>query len=115
MGLLWILILAILGIYAVCEVAVFPRQLLIFFRAAICFPHEFARVLDWRRSLDGTKQARKEFEKNGINLKASIPMVVVGKGVETNFITNLPIISLPFEFSVNNGNGEVMHLDFSFE
>ena len=60
-------------------------------------------------------QARKEFEKNGINLRASIPMVVVGKGVETNFITNLPIISLPFSFSVNNGNGEVMHLDFSFE
>ena len=60
-------------------------------------------------------QARKEFEKNGISLKASIPMVVVGKGVETNFITNLPIISLPFDFSVNNGNGEVMHLDFSFE
>jgi len=60
-------------------------------------------------------QARKEFEKNGINLRASIPMVVVGKGVETNFITNHPIVSLPFSFSVNNGAGEVMHLDFSFE
>ncbi len=60
-------------------------------------------------------QARKEFEKNGINLRASIPMVVVGKGVETNFITNVPIITLPFAFSVNNGTGEVMNLDFSFE
>jgi chemotaxis protein CheX len=60
-------------------------------------------------------QARKEFESTGVNLKASIPMVVVGKGVETNFITKLPIISLPFEFSVNNGDGEVMYLDFSFE
>ena len=60
-------------------------------------------------------QARKEFENSGVNLKASIPMVVVGKGVETNFITKLPIISLPFEFSVGNGNGEVMYLDFSFE
>jgi chemotaxis protein CheX len=60
-------------------------------------------------------QARKEFENTGINLKASIPMVVVGKGVETNFITKLPIISLPFDFSINNGTGEVMCLDFSFE
>jgi chemotaxis protein CheX len=60
-------------------------------------------------------QARKEFEKNDINLKASIPMVVVGRGVETNFITNLPIITLPFTFSVNNGAGETLTLDFSFE
>ena len=60
-------------------------------------------------------QARKQFENEGVNLKASIPMVVVGNGVETNFITNIPIISLPFDFSVNNGNGEVMRLDFSFE
>jgi chemotaxis protein CheX len=60
-------------------------------------------------------QARKEFENSGVNLKASIPMVVVGKGVETSFITKLPTISLPFNFSVNNGNGEVMYFDFSFE
>ncbi len=60
-------------------------------------------------------QVRKEFEKNGVDLRASIPLVVVGKGVKTNFITNQPIISLPFTFSVNNGNGEVVHLDFSFE
>jgi chemotaxis protein CheX len=60
-------------------------------------------------------QARKELENAGVNLRASIPMVVVGQGVETNFITKLPIISLPFNFSVNNGSGEVMRLDFSFE
>jgi chemotaxis protein CheX len=60
-------------------------------------------------------QARKEFENSGVNLKASIPMVVVGKGVETNFITKLPIVSLPFNFSTVNGDGEVMYLDFSFE
>jgi chemotaxis protein CheX len=60
-------------------------------------------------------QARKEFENSGVNLKASIPMVVVGKNVETNFITQLPIIELPFDFPTNNGNGEVMYLDFSFE
>jgi chemotaxis protein CheX len=60
-------------------------------------------------------QARKELENAGVNLRTSIPMVVVGQGVETNFITKLPIISLPFNFSVNNGSGEVMHLDFSFE
>src|SRR5208282_5836296 len=60
-------------------------------------------------------QARKEFENAGINLKASLPMVVVGKAVETNFITKLPIISLPFNCSTGNGDGEVMYLDFSFE
>ena len=63
-------------------------------------------------------QARKEFEKAGINLKAAIPMVVVGKNVEMNFITKIPIISLPFYFPLGNGNGEekeVMYVDFSFE
>jgi chemotaxis protein CheX len=60
-------------------------------------------------------QARQEFERVGINLSASIPMVVVGKELELNFITKVPIVSLPFSFSVNNGNREIMYLDFSFE
>jgi chemotaxis protein CheX len=60
-------------------------------------------------------QARKEFEKAGINLKAAIPMVIVGKEIELNFITTLPIVQLPFNFSVGNGTQEVMYLDFSFE
>jgi chemotaxis protein CheX len=61
-------------------------------------------------------QARMEFEKTGINLKAAIPMVVVGHNVELNFITKIPIISLPFYFSISdNGEKEVMFLDFSFE
>ena len=60
-------------------------------------------------------QARKEFEKAGINLKAAIPMVIVGKEIELNFITTLPIVQLPFNFSVGNGTQEVMFLDFSFE
>jgi chemotaxis protein CheX len=60
-------------------------------------------------------QAMKELERAGVNLKAAIPTVVVGDGVETNAITKLPIISLPFSFSVNNGSEEVMCLDFSFE
>jgi len=60
-------------------------------------------------------QARKEFEKAGINLKASIPMVVVGKNVEMNFITTIPIVQLSFSFSLQNGEQEVMYLDFSFE
>lgn len=61
-------------------------------------------------------QARKEFEKSGINLQAAIPMVVVGKAVEMNFITTIPIISLPFFFPINGGDEkEVMYLDFSFE
>lgn len=60
-------------------------------------------------------QARKEFEKAGLNLKASIPTVVVGHSVEINFITQVPTVSLPFSFSIGNGSSEVMHLDFSFE
>jgi chemotaxis protein CheX len=56
-------------------------------------------------------QARKEFEKAGINLKAAIPMVIVGKEIELNFITTLPIVQLPFNFSVGNGTQEVMFLD----
>lgn len=63
-------------------------------------------------------QARKEFEKKGINLNAVIPMVIVGKQVEMNFITKLPIISLPFYFSLDNGSEgekEIVYIDFSFE
>ena len=60
-------------------------------------------------------QARKEFEKAGLNLKASIPTVVVGHNVEINFITQVPTVSLPFSFSTGNGSNETMFLDFSFE
>jgi len=63
-------------------------------------------------------QARKEFEKKGINLNAAIPMVIVGKQVEMNFITKLPIVSLPFYFFLDNGHSgekEVVYIDFSFE
>jgi chemotaxis protein CheX len=60
-------------------------------------------------------QARKEFEKNGLNLKASIPTVVVGHHVEINFITQVPTVSLPFSFPTGNGSSEIMYLDFSFE
>jgi len=63
-------------------------------------------------------QARKEFEKNDINLHSAIPMVIVGKDVEMNFITKIPIISLPFYFPLDNGSSkekEVIYIDFSFE
>jgi len=63
-------------------------------------------------------QARKEFERSGINLSAAIPMVIVGKNVEMNFITKIPIISLPFYFPIdseNTGDKEVIYVDFSFE
>lgn len=60
-------------------------------------------------------QARKELEMQGLNLKAAIPLVVTGKDLETSFITKLPIISLPFHFSVGNGEREIMYVDFSFE
>ncbi len=59
-------------------------------------------------------QARKELEDGGINLKASIPTVVVGRDVELHFITKLPIISLPFHFQMD-GNQETVYVDFSLE
>ena len=59
-------------------------------------------------------QARKEFEKAGINLKAAIPNVVVGRGVDLHFISKVPIVSLPFSFS-SAGEEAVMHVDFSLE
>jgi chemotaxis protein CheX len=59
-------------------------------------------------------QARKEFEKAGINLKAAIPNVVVGRGVELHFISKFPIVSLPFSFS-SAGEEAAVHVDFSFE
>ncbi|MBA4418016.1 MAG: chemotaxis protein CheX [Syntrophus sp. (in: bacteria)] len=60
-------------------------------------------------------QARKELEKNNVNLKATIPTVVVGKNVELHFICALPIVSLPLHFQVNNDREEIVHVDFSFE
>ncbi len=59
-------------------------------------------------------QARKELEKAQINLKAGIPSVVVGKGVELHFMSALPIASLPFQFQTDNGP-QMVHVDFSFE
>jgi len=59
-------------------------------------------------------QARKELEGNGINLKAAIPTVIVGSGLELHFIGRLPVLSLPFHFKIN-GVDETMHVDFSFE
>jgi chemotaxis protein CheX len=58
-------------------------------------------------------QARKELEGAGITLKASIPTVIVGKGVELHFVSDSPMISLPFTFPTDNGT-EVMHVDFCF-
>ena len=59
-------------------------------------------------------QARKELEKAGVNLKAAIPTVVVGRGVELHMISNAPSISLPFHFSIGNDT-ENLFVDFSFE
>jgi chemotaxis protein CheX len=59
-------------------------------------------------------QARKEFEKAGINLKAALPTVVVGRGVEMHSMSKLPTISLPFSFS-SAGVEEAVRVDFAFE
>ncbi len=58
-------------------------------------------------------QARKELENAGVTLKASIPTVIVGKGVELHFVAEAPMISLPFSFATDYGT-EVMNVDFSF-
>ncbi len=59
-------------------------------------------------------QARVQIETLGYKLSAALPTVVVGENVEINFITKLPIISLPFTFH-NGGDNEHLFLDFSFE
>lgn len=58
-------------------------------------------------------QFRVEIEKLGYKLSAALPTVVVGN-VEINFITKVPVITLPFSFEADDLKGE-MFLDFSFE
>ena len=58
-------------------------------------------------------QARKELENAGVNLKASIPTIVVGKGAELHLLSDSPMVSLPFSFEVENAR-ETMHVDFAF-
>ncbi len=60
-------------------------------------------------------QTRKEFEKLDIDIRAGIPMVIKGVGVQSYFITSPPIISLPFAFKNGDGGTEIVHVDFSFE
>jgi chemotaxis protein CheX len=59
-------------------------------------------------------QSRRELENAGVNLTASIPTVVVGKNVELHFKCRLPIVSLPFRFTTDDGE-ETIHVNFSFE
>jgi chemotaxis protein CheX len=59
-------------------------------------------------------QTRVEMERLGYKLSAALPTVVVGHNVAINFITKLPVISLPFTFPTDNGP-EDLFLDFSFE
>jgi chemotaxis protein CheX len=61
------------------------------------------------------RRARKEFESSGINLETSLPTVVMGRGVTTNSVKALPIISLPFNFLDDNCNQEVISLDFALK
>jgi chemotaxis protein CheX len=59
-------------------------------------------------------QTRVEIEKLGYKLSAALPTVIVGHNVAINFITKLPVISLPFAFETDDGP-ENLILDFSFE
>ena len=47
-------------------------------------------------------QTRVQIEKLGYKLSAALPTVVVGQNVEINFITKLPVISLPFTFQAGD-------------
>jgi chemotaxis protein CheX len=58
-------------------------------------------------------QFRVEIEKLGYKLSAALPTVVVGN-VEINFITKVPVITLPFSFEADGLKGQ-LYLDFSFE
>jgi chemotaxis protein CheX len=59
-------------------------------------------------------QTRVQIERLGYKLSAALPTVVVGNNVAINFITKLPIISLPFTFETASET-ERLFLDFSFE
>ena len=59
-------------------------------------------------------QFRVEIEKLGYKLSAALPTVVVGQNVEINFITKVPVITLPFTFEAEDLKGSLF-LDFSFE
>jgi len=59
-------------------------------------------------------QTRVQIETLGFKLSAALPTVVVGQNVEINFITKLPVISLPFSFQAGSDT-ERLFLDFSFE
>jgi chemotaxis protein CheX len=58
-------------------------------------------------------QARVGLETSGISLKAAVPMVVVGKGMEIAFTSKLPVVSLPLHFVLDNGESETGFIDFS--
>ena len=59
-------------------------------------------------------QARVQIEKLGYKLSAALPTVIVGQNVEVNFITKVPVITLPFDFQAGSAEGKLF-LDFSFE
>lgn len=59
-------------------------------------------------------QTRVEIEKLGYKLSAALPTVIVGQNVEVNFITKVPVITLPFTFPAGEVEGKLF-LDFSFE
>lgn len=55
-----------------------------------------------------------EIEKLGYKLSAALPTVVVGHDVEITYITNVPVIALPFTFDAGTDGGQLF-LNFSFE
>lgn len=59
-------------------------------------------------------RARSELALTGLHLSASLPTVLLGKDVEINLVTKLPIVSIPFSFSVL-GENEYLFLDYSLE
>lgn len=59
-------------------------------------------------------QARKELEKESLQLNAHVPMVFVGKNIEISFITKGRLTSIPFCFTLD-GKTEEMTLDYIFE
>jgi len=59
-------------------------------------------------------RARYELEKEHVVLYAHVPLVLVGKKAEVNFITRTPIVSIPFYFN-SDDEKEQINVDFVFE
>jgi chemotaxis protein CheX len=58
-------------------------------------------------------RARYELEREGVHLYAHVPIIFSGNNAEVNFITKISVISIPFNFFIDEMLQ--MNVDFMFE